>query len=49
VASTALTWAALIGVLGALTTAAFPEGMAFTESLATGHPGRSSAGPSQRA
>jgi H+/Cl- antiporter ClcA len=34
-----LLWAALIGVLGALATAAFHEGMGFTEILATGHPG----------
>ncbi len=34
-----LLWAALIGVIGALATVAFHEGMAFTESLATGHPG----------
>ena len=34
-----LLWAALIGVLGALATVAFHEGMAFAESLATGHPG----------
>jgi chloride channel protein, CIC family len=34
-----LLWAALIGVLGALATVAFHEGMAFTEGFATGHPG----------
>ena len=34
-----LLWAALIGVLGALATVAFHEGMAFAEILATGHPG----------
>jgi CIC family chloride channel protein len=34
-----LLWAALIGVVGALATVAFHEGMAFTESVATGHPG----------
>jgi H+/Cl- antiporter ClcA len=34
-----LLWAALIGVVGALATVAFHEGMAFTESFATGHPG----------
>src|ERR1700722_19947912 len=34
-----LLWAALIGVLGALATVAFHEGMAFAEGLATGHPG----------
>jgi H+/Cl- antiporter ClcA len=34
-----LLWAALIGVLGALATVAFHEGMGFTEILATGHPG----------
>jgi CIC family chloride channel protein len=34
-----LLWAALIGVVGALATVAFHEGMAFTESIATGHPG----------
>lgn len=34
-----LLWAALIGVVGALSTVAFHEGMAFTERLATGHPG----------
>lgn len=31
--------AALIGVLGALATVAFHEGMAFAETVATGHPG----------
>src|SRR6201984_353567 len=31
--------AALIGVVGGLATVAFHEGMAFTEKLATGHPG----------
>src|SRR5690349_7237532 len=31
--------AALIGVAGGLATVAFHEGMAFTENLATGHPG----------
>ncbi len=31
--------AALIGVIGGLATVVFHEGMAFTESLATGHPG----------
>ena len=34
-----LLWAALIGVVGAFATVAFHEGMAFAESLATGHPG----------
>ncbi len=34
-----LLWAALIGLAGALTTVAFHEGMAFTERVATGHPG----------
>ena len=34
-----LLWAALIGVVGALATVAFHEGMAFTEHLATQHPG----------
>ena len=34
-----LLWAALIGVLGALATVAFHEGMALTERLATQHPG----------
>ena len=34
-----LLWAALIGVVGALATVAFHEAMAFTENLATGHPG----------
>ena len=34
-----LLWAALIGVVGALATVAFHEGMAFTERLATQHPG----------
>jgi chloride channel protein, CIC family len=34
-----LLWAALIGVLGALATVAFHEGMSFTETVATGHPG----------
>jgi hypothetical protein len=31
--------AALIGVAGGLATVAFHEGMAFSEMLATGHPG----------
>ena len=31
--------AALIGLVGGLATVAFHEGMAFTESIATGHPG----------
>src|ERR1700751_6347150 len=31
--------AALIGIVGGLATVAFHEGMAFTENLATGHPG----------
>jgi hypothetical protein len=35
-----LLWATLIGVLGALATVAFHEGMTFAESLATGHAGR---------
>ena len=34
-----LLWAALIGVVGALATVAFHEGMALAERLATGHPG----------
>lgn len=34
-----LLWAALIGVIGALATVAFHEGMALTERLATQHPG----------
>ncbi|HVB84446.1 MAG TPA: ClcB-like voltage-gated chloride channel protein [Rhodanobacteraceae bacterium] len=34
-----LLWAALIGVVGALATVVFHEGMAFTERLATQHPG----------
>lgn len=34
-----LLWAALIGLAGAFATVAFHEGMAFTERLATGHPG----------
>jgi chloride channel protein, CIC family len=34
-----LLWAALVGVTGALATVAFHEGMAFTERLATAHPG----------
>lgn len=34
-----LLWAALIGVVGALATVAFHEGMALTERLATGRPG----------
>lgn len=34
-----LLWAALIGVAGALATAAFHEGMALAERFATGHPG----------
>jgi CIC family chloride channel protein len=34
-----LLWAALIGPLGGLATVAFHEGMAFTERVATGHPG----------
>ncbi len=34
-----LVWAALIGVVGALATVAFHEGMALAERLATGHPG----------
>ena len=34
-----LLWAALIGVVGGLATVAFHEGMAFTESVFTGHPG----------
>ncbi len=34
-----LLWAALIGVVGALATVAFHEGMTLTEHLATGHPG----------
>ncbi|MDE1899446.1 MAG: ClcB-like voltage-gated chloride channel protein [Xanthomonadaceae bacterium] len=34
-----LLWAALIGVVGALATVAFHEGMAFTERLATQDPG----------
>ncbi len=34
-----LLWAALIGVAGALATAAFHEGMAAAERIATGHPG----------
>ncbi|MBV9489361.1 MAG: ClcB-like voltage-gated chloride channel protein [Verrucomicrobia bacterium] len=34
-----LLWAALIGVVGALATVAFHEGMALTEGFATGHPG----------
>ena len=34
-----LLWAALIGVVGALATVAFHVGMAFTERLATQHPG----------
>ena len=34
-----LLWAALIGVVGALATVAFHEGMALTERIATQHPG----------
>ncbi len=34
-----LLWAALIGVVGALATVAFHEGMVLAERLATGHPG----------
>src|SRR5487761_2124049 len=34
-----LLWAALIGVIGALATGAFYEGMVVPEHLATGHPG----------
>ena len=34
-----LLWASLIGVVGGLATVAFHEGMAFTESVVTGHPG----------
>ena len=34
-----LLWAALIGLVGALATVAFHEGMALTERLATQHPG----------
>ncbi len=34
-----LLWAAVIGVVGALTTVGFHEGMALAERLATGHPG----------
>jgi CIC family chloride channel protein len=34
-----LLWAALIGLIGALATVAFHEGMAFSERIATGHPG----------
>ena len=34
-----LLWAALIGLVGAFATVVFHEGMAFTERLATGHPG----------
>src|ERR1700760_296703 len=34
-----LVLAALIGLVGGLATVAFHEGMAFTEELATGHPG----------
>ena len=34
-----LLWAALIGVVGALATVVFHEGMAFAERLATQHPG----------
>ncbi len=34
-----LLWAALIGVLGALATVVFHEGMALTEQMATRHPG----------
>ncbi len=34
-----LLWAALIGLVGALATIAFHEGMAFTERVANGHPG----------
>jgi chloride channel protein, CIC family len=34
-----LLWAALIGLAGALATVGFHEGMAFSERLATGHPG----------
>jgi hypothetical protein len=36
-----LLWATLIGVLGALATVAFHEGMTFAESLATGPSGQS--------